>query len=129
MKLLEIDCRYYKFPAGVNTLEDFISYLSDKYNSFIPMDQYQTDNCVFPYFILDDVKTVYINVSQIDIISETEGEVLSREEYDCRLDRVVRERCVDCVFYEEATEKELLEGHRNMISLDGECIRYEKKQC
>ena len=41
--------------------------------------------------------------------------------------KVVSEKCVDCVHYQEDAEGDNLKGHREKISLDGECWGYEKK--
>lgn len=127
MKLLEIDYDFYQFPQGITNVKDFVEYISDKYNSFIPMVQYQTENCVFPYLIAEEVKEVYINVSKIDKIYEVESTVLCRKDYDSQLDRVVKEKCIDCIHYEEDDEDNNLTGHREKMSLDGVCWGYEKR--
>ena len=80
-----------------------------------------------PYLIKDDVKTVYLNVSKIESVNEAEIDVLSREEYDARLKEVVAEKCVDCEYYTEDTKGDNLKGHREKLSLDGECRYYKKK--
>ena len=64
MKLLEVDYDYYQFPQGITTVKDFVEYITDKYHSFIPMVQYQTENCVFPYLIEEEVREVYLNVAK-----------------------------------------------------------------
>ncbi len=58
MKILELDYDYYNFPQCITTIEDFIEYINNKYSSFIPMIQYQIDNCSFPYLIEEETKTV-----------------------------------------------------------------------
>lgn len=127
MKLLEVDYDYYQFPQGITTVKDFVEYITDKYHSFIPMVQYQTENCVFPYLIEEEVREVYLNVAKIDNICEAEATVLCRMDYDSKLYRVVQKKCIDCVHYEEDFEDDNLEGHRGKLSLDGECWGYEKK--
>ena len=124
MKLLEIDYDCYQFPQGITSLSDFAKMLNENYQSFIPLVQYQTENCVFPYFVAEDTKTVYINIAEIEKVSETEATILPRWEYDSRLRKIVKEKCTDCVHYEEGDN---LEGHREKMSLNGECNWYTKK--
>lgn len=127
MKVLEIDYNYYQFPQGITNVKSFVEYLSDKYHSFIPMIQYQTENCVFPYLIEEEIKEVYVNVSKIDKIYEVEATVLCHKEYDSQLDRVVKKKCIDCIHYEKDVEDGNLKSYRDKISIDGECWAYEKK--
>lgn len=127
MKILEIDFDLYQFPKQISSLEEFMQYATKNYNSFIPMVQYQTENCVFPYLIEEDVKTVYLNVAKMDKICVEDATVLCREEYNARLEKVIKQKCVSCEYYEEDCEGDNIQGHGDMISLDGECLRYEKK--
>lgn len=91
------------------------------------MMQYQTANCVFPYLIEEDVKTVYVNVAKMREICVEEATILNRETYDSRLKRVIQQKCMDCIHYEEDLEGDNAQGHRERLSLDGECWGYEKK--
>lgn len=127
MKILEIDCNYYYYPEGVCRLEDFIAYANEHYNSFIELTQLEMDNCAFPYFIKENVKQVFVNIARMEIISEVEGSVICRLDYDARLEQVVKKKCVDCVHFEDDSVGDNLEGHREKISLDGYCWGYEKK--
>lgn len=43
------------------------------------------------------------------------------------LEQVVKKKYIDCVHYEETSEDDNLKGHREKISLDGECWGYERK--
>lgn len=124
MKILEIDYDYYQFPQGIATVEAFTLYLSNNYHSFIPMVQYQTENCFFPYLIREEIKIAYLNAAQISKVSEAEATVLCREDYEARHNSVVQQKCITCAHYEEDSE---VKGHREKISFDGECVWYEKK--
>ena len=53
--------------------------------------------------------------------------VLSHNEYDSRLEQIVKNKCVDCVNYSDDAIGDNLIGHREKISLDGECWAYKKK--
>lgn len=128
MKLLSIDFNYYHYPTNITCIEEFIAYANDHYNSFIELTQFETDNCVFPYFVSEDTARVFINIANIEKISEVEGTVLSRAEYDDRLRSIVEKKCINCIRYEEDSEEDNLEGHRDKISLDGKCYGYHKKE-
>ena len=127
MKILEIDYGYYYYPQNISCMDDFIKHVNSNYNSFIKLTHLETENCVFPYFIMEETKEVYVNVATMKKIMETEITVLPRHDYDIRLEQVVKKKCIDCVHYKEDAEGDNLKGHREKISLDGECWEYEKK--
>ena len=127
MKILEIDYDYYYYPQDISCIDDFIKYANNNYKSFVKLTRFETENCAFPYFIREETKEVYINVATMEKITETEITVLPRLDYDIRLEQVVKKKCIDCVHYEEDVEDDNLKGHREKISLDGECWGYKKK--
>ena len=128
MKILEIDYDFYYYPQGISSIDDFIDYANSNYNSFVKLIQLKTENCAFPYFIKEDTKEIYVNIATIEKISEEEATIFCRLDYDVRLEQVVKNKCIDCVHYEEDSESDNLKGHREKISLDGECWWYEKKE-
>ena len=127
MKILEIDYDYYYYPQGVSSINAFVEFVNNNYNSFIKLVRFETENCAFPYFIKEETKDVYVNVATMEKISEEEVTVLCRLDYDLRFEQVVKKKCIDCVYYEENLEGDKLKGHRGKITLDGECYGYEKK--
>ena len=50
MKILEIDYDYYYYPDNITCIKDFIDSVNERYNSFIELTQFETENCVFPLF-------------------------------------------------------------------------------
>jgi hypothetical protein len=126
MKILEIDYDFYYYPQGITCISEFIEYVNRHYNTFIELKQFETDNCVFPYLIREDTTQVYVNVANLNKIQEAEATVLSRSDYEIRLEQAVEKKCIDCVHYEEDSEDNLNE-HRGKISLDGKCSWYQKK--
>ena len=124
MKLLEIDYEYYAFPDGIGDIEEFVKYVQDSPNMFIKLTQYDCENCTPPYFIDEDKKTVYLNVRNINRMAQTKGTVLSREEYERRLDEIVEEKCVHCMGYRDE-DGEVLCDPRGILTLDGECEAFE----
>lgn len=128
MKILEIDYDYYCYPQNISNIEDFIKYANGNYNSFIKLTRFETENCVFPYFIEEDTKEVYVNIATMKNITEEEVTVLCRKEYDARLEAVVKSKCINCANYKEDSEGDNLIGHRGKMSLDGKCYGFEKKE-
>ena len=128
MKGIKIDYGdFYEFPEGMESIEEFVGYLNAHYHSFIKLKEYLTDNCCEPYFIESEWAWRYLNVAQIGRVAEAEMHLLSKEEYEHRLAEVVARKCINCVRYEEDFAGDNLEGHRTMISLDGECCGFERK--
>lgn len=128
MRILEIDYDYYYYPQGISCIDEFASYTNDNYNTFIKLTRLETENCAFPYFISEETKQVYLNIATIKVMTEVEATVLARLDYDIKLEQVVKNKCINCLHYEEDAEGDNLKGHRDKISLDGECWAYEKKE-
>lgn len=127
MKVLEIDFEYYYYPEGISCIEDFIAYANAHYSSFIALTRFETHDCFYPYLVEEDTKEYYVNISFIGKIREADATILSRAEYDARLGQVVKNKCVNCTHYEENLEGDNLTGHRDKLSLDGECWMFEKR--
>ena len=126
MTILEIDYDYYMLPEGMESLAEFIGFLNAPHDAFIKLTRFETANCVAPYFVEEDVKTVYLNTAVIPSVNEIEGTVLSRAEYDARLAEVVKSKCVGCTsYYVDGGDN--LEGHRGCLSLDGDCYAFTPK--
>ena len=121
--------QYCKFPKGINNITEFIEFLNENYHSFIELEFLIEEGCVAPFYIEEDLKIEkqYWNPSNIRLVKEAEAYILRRWEYEEKLKKVVSEKCVDCVHYQEDAEGDNLKGHREKISLDGECWGYEKK--
>lgn len=124
MKILVLDSMPFMYPEGINSLDEFMDYANDNFYSFIPMNELSMKNCVYPYFVEDDISVRYINVSLIKSFFEDDVELLSRYEYDERLKELQELICVNCVHYEENLEGDNLEGHRDEMCLDGHCPNF-----
>ena len=118
---------FYEFPEGITSIDEFVDYLNEHYHSFIKLKEFLTNNCCEPYFIESEWEWRYLNIAEIRYVRETEMHLLSKEEYERRLAEVVLGKCVNCKHYEEDFFGDNLEGHRTMISLDGDCDGFEKK--
>ena len=121
--------QYSTFPEGINNIPEFIEFLNENYHSFVELEFLIEEGCVAPFYIEEDLKIEkqYWNPSNIRLVKEAEASILRRWEYEEELKKVISEKCVNCVHYEEDAEGDNLKGHREKISLDGECWGYEKK--
>ena len=125
--LLWNECDRFYYPEGIASLEDFIAYAQAHRDNLIPLVMLRTDNCVPPYYIEEDTKLFYVNVSAVGSISEDDVQVLQRCEYERRLAEVISTFCVRCACYEEDSALDNLKGHKDKLCLDGSCWAYEKK--
>ena len=126
MKLLQIDNNYYAFPKEMKNIESFIDFINNTKQKFLKLTMYDEQHCVAPYFIEEEKKEVYVNISMMNIIEAVEGEVMPRIDYECRLHHVVREKCYDCVHF--MGDSDNLDGHYERLCLNGHCWAYEKKE-
>lgn len=124
MKALNIDYDICLYPEGINSPTEFAAYLEGNLNKFIEIKYFGTENCVAPYYIAEEVKTRYLNVTHIGFFCEEEITVLSREEYNERLKAVIAKKCVNCVNYVDDGRDEDICGK---LCLDGTCWSFEKK--
>ena len=125
MKLLQLDTNYYRFPEGIKTAEEFAEFANNCSQKFVKMTMYSEEHCMEPYFIEEDKKTVWVNLSQITFIEEINGKVMLRVEYERKLREVVRQKCLDCVYFKGDPDN--LDGHYHRLRLDGHCWGSEKK--
>ena len=125
IKLLQLDSNYYRFPKGINTADEFAEYANNSGQKFVKLTLYSGEHSVEPYFIEEDKRTIWVNLSQITYIEEIDGEVLSRIDYERRLRQVVRQKCLDCVNFQGDPDN--LDGHYERLCLDGRCWSYEKR--
>ena len=125
MKLLKLDENYYRFPKGIETVDEFVEFVNNCSCKFIKMIMLSDEHSVAPYFIEEDQKTVYVNPLQVNIIEEINGKVMLRVEYERKLREVVNEKCLDCVNFEGNPDD--LGGHYENLCLDGTCWAYKKR--
>lgn len=121
MKILEIDGEHYFYPQEILSIEEFIVFANRNFHSFIPLTLLKEEHCVSPYFIKEDTVGTFLNFSTVRSITEVEGTIYSREEYETNLCKVVQKVCVNCEHYGEDEEDDL-RGHCDKIDLDGYCL-------
>ncbi len=122
--------QYCLFPEGINTIEEFVAFLNQNYQSFVELEMLVEEGCVAPFFIEEQLKTEkqYWNTSIMRQVKEIEISILNRLEYEEKLRKVIAEKCVHCVHYSENKCEEGDISHIEHIDLNGECYGYEKKK-
>ena len=125
MKILVLDSMPFMYPEGISSLDEFMDYANENFYKFTPMNELSMKDCVYPYFVEDDICTRYINLSLVKSFFEDEVEMLSRYEYDERLKDLQEEICVNCKHFFDNPDGDNLEGHRDEMRLDGYCPNFE----
>ena len=122
--------QYCKFPEGICNIEAFIKYLNENYHSFVELEFLIEEGCVAPFYIEEDLKTEkqYWNPSNIRLVKEAEISILRRWEYKERLEKVIQEKCINCIHYSDNVCDEDYKSFIENIDLNGECYGYEMKK-
>ncbi len=131
LKVALIDnVQYCKFPEGVDNIKEFIEFLNNNYNSLVELEFFVEEGCVAPFYIEEDLKIEkqYWNPSRIRLVKESEALILRRFEYEEKLEKVIKEKCVHCINYSEDACEQDFKSHFEHIDLNGECWGYEKKK-
>lgn len=125
MKVLLInDCDYYLYPDSSMTLEDFVKFANTHMGRLVPLVMLKEEKCTHPFYIEEEKQLYYLNPSRIETVTEAEVTVLSRKEYNKRLEILMNEVCINCACYEEDQENNF-EGVREKMCLDGQCWDFE----
>ena len=121
--------QYCKFPKGINNIKDFIEFLNENYHSFVELEFLIEEGCVAPFYIEEDLKIEkqYWNPSNIRLVKEAETSILRRGEYKEKLEKVIQEKCVNCIHYSDDVCDEDYKSFIEHIDLNGECYGYERK--
>ena len=122
--------QYCKFPEGICNIEAFIKYLNENYHSFVELEFLIEEGCVAPFYIEEDLKTEkqYWNPSNIRLVKEAEVFILRRWEYKEKLEKVIQEKCINCIHYSDNVCDEDYKSFIENIDLNGECYGYEMKK-
>ena len=118
MKVLNINSEYYLFPASNTNFDDFAKSISCEKEKFIKLRRLVENECVHPYYVLEEIKEVYVRVDSIDEFYEDEIVILSREEYDKLLKNIQSKLCTLCA------ENGFCEDYKDKLCLDGKCAEF-----
>ena len=129
MKVLNIDYDRYEYPQGITDIHSLIAVINQNEQPFFEMKQFGEDACVFPYLVKEDMKTVFLNFSNMNVIFEEEAQVLNREDYDEKLAIRIQLKCQDCENYnEENCLANDMKDIKDNLCLDCTCSWYSKME-
>lgn len=115
------NARYYLFPEGCSDVAELL----EKYGNgeaFYTKELVEK-KCMAPYFVTDYIKDKKIKLSKKKHVYPCEVELLSMQEYNVRLRKLVCEHCVGCPGYTPIDENDSsLEGHHEELTLDDVCF-------
>lgn len=114
----------YLYPKGITNLDDFAEYINKINQRFIQLVFLSDENCVHPYYIMEDAQITYVNIDQVGQISEEDVSVLPLVEYNRRLCDCINCLCINCANYEDDQIGDNFKGHRDKLCLDGTCYAY-----
>lgn len=125
MKVLYIEGtdNNYLYPEGIHNFDEFASFLESYDKKFIKLRRLFEKRCVSPYFILEEISEVYVNIDHIDEFFENEVVVLERAEYEKMLKNVKNKLCANCEDKEECLSDKK-EEYREKLCLDGSCFDF-----
>ena len=103
MKVLNINSEYYLFPASNTNFDDFAIMLSEEKDKFIKLRRLNESECVHPYYVLEEIKDVYVRVDSID---------------DKLLKNIQNKLCKRC------EERDCCEDYKDKLCLDGKCPEF-----
>ena len=92
------EVEFYLYPDGVSTLDEFVENVVKPSNGLVKMKYLNDDAGTAPFFIRDDIKTVYVNFSNITTLEEEEVMLLSDAEFEDQLEPFTLDICEGCVF-------------------------------
>ncbi len=123
MKVLSINGEFYLYPSNCATPDEFSAFLSSDDSKFIKIRKLFENNCVSPYYILEEIKEVWLSVASIDEFYEEEVVIFDREEYEKMLQNVKKKLCARCEDKDECFNDKK-EEYREKLCLDGTCFEF-----
>lgn len=115
--------RYYLLPEDVDSFGEMI----EKYGLDNPCicRELLSDKCMAPYFVMEHSRRQKLRFKHA-LIFPVDVWVLSHEEYNARLRKMVSERCADCPNYRPLTgDDRSLDGYHEEMSLNKVCFMRE----
>ena len=92
------EVEFYLYPEGISSLDEFVEKVIVPGNGFVKMQTLNDDAGTAPFFIRDDIKTVYVNFNNITTIEEEEVMLMTDAEFEDQLAPFTDDICAGCVF-------------------------------
>ena len=92
------EMEFYLYPEGISSLDEFVEKVVIPNEGFVKMQYLNDDAGTAPFFIRDDIKSVYVNFNNITTIEDEEVMLMSDAEFEDQLAPFTDEICAGCVF-------------------------------
>lgn len=96
IKTNELDL--YLYPDHINSLDQFISEYVNNGSGFVKMQYLNDDAETNPFFVQEDIKTVFVNFGNMTTIEEDEVFLMSDAEFEEQLAPFTYDICKGCAF-------------------------------
>lgn len=120
------EMEFYLYPEGISSLDEFVEKVVIPNEGFVKMQYLNDDAGTAPFFIRDDIKTVYVNFKNITTIEDEEVMLMSDAEFEDQLAPFTDEICAGCVFNgnPETGCDRILTKRDKINILDETCLLY-----
>jgi hypothetical protein len=88
----------YLYPDNISTLDQFMQEIVAKSDGFVKLQYLNNDSETNPFFVSEDVKTVYVNFNNLTTIEEDEVMLMSDAEFEEQLAPFTFDICKGCAF-------------------------------
>lgn len=115
------------FPAGINSLDEFVEKVLTVSDGFIKMQMLSDDAGTEPFYLKEDIKDIYVNFNNVSTLTEEEAIILSVNEFEQNLKPFVDEICQGCMLEgNPETGCDKIINKRDKIDIiEGECFLYQ----
>ena len=75
----------YLYPDNISSLDQFVEEIVEKSSGFVKMQYLNNDSETNPFFVSEDIKTVYVNFNNLTTLEEDEVMLMSDAEFEEQL--------------------------------------------
>ena len=86
----------YLYPDNISSLDQFVEEIVEKSSCFVKMQYLNNDSETNPFFVSEDIKTVYVNFNNLTTLEEDEVMLMSDAEFEEQLAPFTYDICKGC---------------------------------
>lgn len=124
MKVLLInECDKFLYPEGIDNLDSFLEFVENSETMFIRMQKLCDENGLVDFFIDNEIRNVYINFNNVEMVEESTANVVSETDFYDLLKLLETNICSGCQNNgNPETDCDSITGKRDKLDLDcGSC--------
>ena len=92
------EMEHYLYPDNISSLDQFVEEIVEKSSGFVKMQYLNNDSETNPFFVSEDIKTVYVNFDNLTTLEEDEVMLMSDAEFEEQLAPFTYDICKGCAF-------------------------------